>query len=179
LIVVVEGLLRQRWLGFGGLAEQPGQHRGLAVVEISGRGEQRQRSPRHGPGAELAERGPLRAAGQLAEIALPELVELSRVMAVPFPQVSRWRDVLGPVVQPERVVAQAARPDPVDEHAGAVRVRRLIVDAADPDIWRRNQPHLPEQINLYGLTRVPERLYSSGEARLPSPSAFLPASRVP
>ena len=102
----------------------------------------------------LPSAGPLRAAGQLAEVALPELAELGRVVPVPRAQFGGRRDILGPVVQPEGVLAQAARPTPVDEHPGAVRGRRLIVDAADPDIERRHQPHLPEQIYPYSLTLV-------------------------
>src|SRR6476620_6004790 len=153
------GRLAAGLLRLAGLAELQGQPRGLAMVQVFGRGEQRQRPPGRGQGAEPAERGPLRGAGQLTEVALPEFAELGRVMAVPRAQLGGRRDVLGPVVQPERVLAQAARPDPVDEHAGAVRVRRLVVDAAEPDIERRNRSHLPEQIYPYGLTRVPERLY--------------------
>src|SRR6185312_2822126 len=120
--------------------EQPGQHRGLAVVEILRRGEQRQRLPGRGQGAQPAERGPLRGAGQLAEVTLAEFVELGRVVPVPGTQLGGRRDVLGPVVQPECVLAQAARPDPVDEHAGAVLHRRLLVDAARPDLG--NGTHL-------------------------------------
>src|SRR6478672_11039513 len=153
------GRLAAGLLGLGQLPEQPGQHRGLAVVQIFRRGEQRQRPPGRSDGAQPAERGPLRGASQLAEVTLAEFAELGRVVPVPGTQLGGRRDVLGPVVQLERVLAQAARPDPVDEHAGAVRVRRLVVDAAEPDIERRNRSHLPEQIYPHGLTRVPERLY--------------------
>src|SRR5438034_4398166 len=153
------GRLTAGFPGLAGLAEQPGQHRGLAMIQIFRRGEQRQRPPGRGQGTEPAERGPLGGAGQLTEVALTEFAEPGQVMAVPGAQLGGRRDVLGPVVQPERVLAQAARPDPVDEHAGAVRVRRPVIDAAEPDIERRNRSHLPEQIYPYGLTRVPERLY--------------------
>src|SRR6202035_161618 len=87
-----------------------------------------------------AERGPLRGAGQLAEVTLAEFAELGRVVPVPGTQLGGRRDVLGPVVQLERVLAQAARPDPVDEHAGAVLRRRLLVDTARPDLG--NGTHL-------------------------------------
>src|SRR5205823_5311836 len=130
------GRLAAGLLGLGQLPEQPGQHRGLAVVEILRRGEQRQRPPGRGDGTQPAERGP----GQLAEVTLAEFTELGRVVPVPGTQLGGRRDVLGPVVQPERVLAQAARPDPVDEHAGPVLRRRLLVDAAHPDLG--NGTHL-------------------------------------
>jgi hypothetical protein len=75
----------------------------------------------------------LGAAGELIEVAAAELVELGRVVLVPLAQLGGRRDILGPLVQVGRVLAQAPRPDPVDEHPGAVLRRRGIVDAADPD----------------------------------------------
>src|SRR5439155_2196433 len=123
------------------------------------RGEQRQRPPGRGQGAEPAERGPLRGAGQLTEVALPEFAELGRVVAVPGAQFGGRRDVLGPVVQPERVLAQAARPDPVDEYAGAVGIRRLVVDAAHPDLG--NGTHLCKSTQ----TALPAALPACAETR--------------
>src|SRR5690242_12915583 len=93
------GRLAAGFLGLGQLPEQAGQHRGLAVIQILRRGEQRQRPPGRGEGAQPAERGPLRGTGQLAEVTLAEFAELGRVVPVPGTQLGGRRDVLGPVVQ--------------------------------------------------------------------------------
>jgi hypothetical protein len=116
-----------------GLAQHLGQHRGLAELDVAGRGEQGD-GPGRGQRAQLAELPALHAAGKLIEVAAPELVELGRVVAVPLAQLGGRRGVLGPLIQPGRVLAQAPGPDPVDEHAGAVVRRRRLVDSADPDI---------------------------------------------
>jgi len=119
--------------GLDVLAQDLGQDRGLADVHGPGRGEQR-----HGPGggqrADPAELLALRGAGQLIQVAAAELVELGRVVPVPLAQLGGGRGVLGPLVQAGRVLAQAPRPDPVDEHAGAVGRRGRVVDAPDPDL---------------------------------------------
>jgi hypothetical protein len=120
-------------VGLDVLAQDLGQHRGLADLDFLGRGEQRHR-PVGGHLAQPAEFPARRAAGQLVDVATAELVELCRVVPVPLAQFGGWRGVLGPLVQPGGVLAQAARPDPVDQHPGAVIGRRRVVDAADPDV---------------------------------------------
>jgi hypothetical protein len=117
----------------GGLAQDLGQDRGLAELHVARRGEQGQRSGR-GKRTQPAEFRALRVAGKLVQVPAAELVELGRVVPVPLAQLGGRRGVLGPVIEPGRVLAQAPRPDPVDEHAGAVLRRRRLVDAADPDI---------------------------------------------
>jgi len=114
-------------------AQDLGQDRGLAELDVPGRGEQGH-GPGRGHGAQLAELLALRGAGQLVQVTAAELAELGRVVPVPLAQLGGRRDVLGPLVQVGRVLAQAPRPDPVDEHAGAVGRRRRVVDAADPDL---------------------------------------------
>jgi hypothetical protein len=115
------------------LAQHLGQDLGLADRDGLGRGEQG-----HGPGrgqrAQPAELLALRAAGELVQVAAAELVELGRVVPVPLAQLGRRCGVLGPLIQVGRVLAQAPRPDPVDEHPGAIVRRRCLVDAADPDV---------------------------------------------
>jgi hypothetical protein len=125
--------------GLIGLAQDLREDRGLAVVYVLRRGQQRQR-PGRGERAQPAERRALGTAGELGQVAPAELAELGRVVPVPLAQVGRWRDVPDPVIQPGRVLAQAPRPDPVDQHPGAVRRRRLVVDAADADVWRHDRP---------------------------------------
>jgi hypothetical protein len=116
-----------------GPAQDLSQHGGLADVDVPGRGEQGHR-PGGRQGAQTAELLALRAAGQLVQVTTPELAELGRVVPVPLAQLSGRGGVLGPLVQPGRVLAQAPRPDPVDEHPGAVVRRRRVVNAADPDL---------------------------------------------
>jgi hypothetical protein len=116
-----------------GLAQDLGQDRGLADVDVAGRGEQGHRAGR-GQRAQLAELGPLDAAGQLVQVTPAELVEFFWVVPVPLAQLGGRRGVLGPFGQVGRVLTQAARPDPVHEHAGSVGGRRRVVDAADPDL---------------------------------------------
>jgi predicted ArsR family transcriptional regulator len=62
------------------------------------------------------------------------LGELGRVVTVPGTQFRRRRDVLRPFVQSRGVLAQSARPDPVDEHPGAVVGRWRVIDPAGPDV---------------------------------------------
>src|ERR1700722_19962026 len=95
------------------------------------RGEQDERLVVPGQRPQPAEGGRVRWAIELGEVASPELLELSRIVAVPDAQLSTRRDVLFPPVQPGRVLAQATRPDAVDQHAHAVRGRRVVVDAPD------------------------------------------------
>jgi hypothetical protein len=120
--------------GFDRLAQDLGQDRSLADVDRAGCGEQGHR-PGRGQGAQLAELGPLDAAGQLVQVAPAELGEFFRIVPVPLAQFGGRRGVLGPLGQVGRVLAQAARPDPVHEYAGAVVGRGRVVDAADPDLW--------------------------------------------
>jgi hypothetical protein len=70
-------------VGLDILAQDLGQDRGLADLDVAGRGEQG-----HGPGggqrADLAEFLALRGAGQLVQVTAAELVELGRVVPVPL-----------------------------------------------------------------------------------------------
>ena len=59
------------------LAQQPREDRGLAVVHVRGRGQQRHR-PGRGERAQPSQRLPLIAAGQLAEVTAAELIEPGR-----------------------------------------------------------------------------------------------------
>src|SRR6185503_6915486 len=61
-------------------------------------------------------------------------VALLAVAVVARAQVVRGRGVAQPHVKPRRLLADAARPQPVDEHARAVVARRLVVDALDADV---------------------------------------------
>jgi len=144
------------------LAQHLGQDRGLADLDVAGRGEQG-----HGPGgrqrAQPAKFLALRSAGQLVQVAAAELVELGRVVPVPFAELGGRRGVLGPLVQVGRILAQAPRPDPVDEHPGAVGRRGRVINAPDPDLGRHWRPPfrtggLPAQLYPHGLTGMTERL---------------------
>ena len=101
------------------LPQEAGQDSSLAVLDVPGRGQQGQRSGR-GQGAQAAEFLTLRMAGQFVQVAAAEFGELGWVVAVPLAQLGGRRDVLGPQIQPGRVLADPPRPYPVDEHAGAI-----------------------------------------------------------
>jgi hypothetical protein len=64
--------------GVGGQPQQVGQDGGLAVVDVSGGGEQDQRSLSRGERAQPAEGRSLRGPGELGQVAPAELVEQGR-----------------------------------------------------------------------------------------------------
>src|SRR5581483_6695261 len=52
-------------------------------------------------------------------------------MVEPRTEARAWSDVLRPVVQRSCVLADAARPQPIDQCSHAVRTRGLVVNALD------------------------------------------------
>src|SRR5262249_53961576 len=93
-----------------------------------------------GQGPEPAERLPRSRLAEFGGIAVPELVELGRVVVIPGPQLGRRGDILRPLVKPGGVLAQSAWPHPVHQHASVIVGRGLFVDAADPDVRTHRGP---------------------------------------
>ena len=82
---------------------------------------------------ELGEERPGRLVAQLGVVASGELAEARGVVSEPLPQRGGRRELLLPAVEPQRFLLDASRPQPVDEDAVAVAVRRLLVCTLDPD----------------------------------------------
>jgi predicted ArsR family transcriptional regulator len=116
----------------GIVPEQSGQHGRLADGELFRRRQQGQRSV-HGEPAQAGERRPSFGIIEFRDVAAAEFGELGGIVTVPGPQFPGRRHVLRPLIQPRGVLAQSARPDPVDEHPGAVLGGRRVIDPAHPD----------------------------------------------
>ena len=69
---------------------------------------------------------------EFGPIATAELGEPVRIVGIPAAQGSGWGDLLAPFVQVSLILGQAARPEAVDQHPGAVLGCAVVVDAADP-----------------------------------------------
>lgn len=80
--------------------------------------------------AELAELLPL--ISQFSRVAKSKLLKPLRVVTEPTPQLVTRCDCRSPFVQTCLVPAHAARPQPVDQHAVAVRGSRWLVGALEP-----------------------------------------------
>lgn len=66
--------------------------------------------------AQVGEGGGTFLITELGAIATGELVVPAGVVAVPFAQPGRGRDLLAPLVEMSTLLAEPARPEPVDEH---------------------------------------------------------------
>src|SRR5690606_19026836 len=118
-----------------------GQHRGLAVVDVAGRREQRERSG-CGDAAQPVQGLPGVGVVEFGAVATPELGELARVVPEPLAKLGRRGDVLEPLVHVQVVLANTARPYAVDQHAGAVLAVGFVIDTADPDRALSHRRHL-------------------------------------
>src|ERR1700733_13333326 len=131
--------------GSAWIRHDSGEHRRLADIGALGRGEQRERAFLGQPAQVRQRLGPLRVL-QLLPVAAAELLEAVRVVVVPGAQLPRRRDVLAPFVQRRLGLAQPARPEPVDEHSGAIVRLRLVISPAYPDfrcLYFAHGLHLP------------------------------------
>ena len=71
---------------------------------------------------------------QLAAVATAELGEAGRVVAEPLPQLGARRELARPLVEAGVLARDAARPEPVDQHAVAVGGGRRLVGALEPHV---------------------------------------------
>jgi predicted ArsR family transcriptional regulator len=128
--------------------QQPGQHRGLADVDVPGGRQQRHR-PRGRAGTQPRERRMRPRRLEFRDVAAAELGKPGRVVAVPGAQFRRRRDILRPLIEPGGVLAKPARPDPVDQHPGTVVGGRRVIDPADPDArWGTSGHAAPSRDSL-------------------------------
>src|SRR5689334_17708762 len=104
---------------------------GLADVGAAGGGEQGQRLVLRQLAQVLQRSGPSGIV-EFGPVAAAELGEPVRIVGIPAAQGSGWGDLLAPFVQVSLILGQAARPEAVDQHPGAVLGSALVVDAADP-----------------------------------------------
>ena len=100
------------------------QHERVVVRRVMRRVEQR-----HGTALRQIDdlRDSFIVARQFGAIAAGELRPARRIMPEPFAQGRTRRDLLEPQRQRRFLLAQAARPEPIDQHAGAVVTERGIV----------------------------------------------------
>src|SRR5688500_5423693 len=111
------------------LQELPQQHRAVALLVARGV-DQRHRSLLYHATQQLHRHG---VVAQLAAVAPLELGPLGRVVREPLAQLRRGRDLLEPQVHRRPDPGHAARPEPLDEHALAVRTRGFVVSALQAD----------------------------------------------
>src|SRR6476661_6962919 len=103
---------------------------GLADVGAAGGGEQGQRLVLRQLAQVLQRSGPSGIV-EFGPIAAAELGEPVRIVGIPAAQGSGWGDLLAPFVQVGLILGQAARPEAVNQHPGAVLGCAVVVDAAD------------------------------------------------
>src|SRR5579884_2836282 len=123
----------------GALREHFGQHHGVVVLRVASAVEDRQRAGAR-PRDERLERVAPLGGEELGAVARAEGVPLRRIVAEPAAQAVRDGQLARPQVHVRLVFADAARPEPVDEHPVALIRARLVVDAADAD---RHAPLAP------------------------------------
>ena len=113
--------------GASTVVKQLRQHGGLADVVALGRGQQGQPALA-GEGLKVGQR--LLGLGrlQLLAISLAELGPLVGVVGIPPAQLGRRRHVPAPLGQVGLLLADTARPHPIDEHPLAVVRSRIVVD---------------------------------------------------
>jgi hypothetical protein len=113
---------------------------------------------------------------QLLQVALAELLPALRLVAVPTTQLGRRSDILHPLGQPERLLANAARPKPVNEHPSGgdcARGRAHYVICA-PDRYQGSQAK-----QLKGFEPATTRASDYCGLRRPQAAAASPAARGP
>ena len=101
------------------------------MLPISGRVDEGDRALL-GTAAEI--RQPFCLLGEFGAVAAAELVPTFGIMAEPSAQFRTWRDFLDPLVEPGLRLADAARPQAIDENSCAVRPFGRIVRALEPDV---------------------------------------------
>jgi hypothetical protein len=111
-------------------AEQLGQHLGFADLGLLGRGEERQ-SPVFGEVAQVSQRVCMLGIFEFGPVAMAELREAFRVVAVPLAQFRGRGNLLAPLVEMGLLLGHSPWPDAVDQHSGAVGLLRSLVDPAD------------------------------------------------
>src|SRR5262249_34330400 len=90
-------------------AEQAGEHGRFADLRFPGRGEQRPLPVLRKP-AQVRQRFRPLGTLQLRLVATAELLKAARIVAAPLAQLSRWRDVLAPLVERCPGLSQPPRP---------------------------------------------------------------------
>src|SRR5262244_322098 len=70
---------------------------------------------------------------ELSKITTPEFAPPRGIVAEPLPQLVRWPELLQPLIDGRRPLAQAARPEPVHKNALAVTAFGFVVHALDPE----------------------------------------------
>ena len=104
---------------------------GVVVLCVMGGIDERERAfPR--PASERRELGTLTA--ELLDVAPTELLKASRVMPEPLPELRARGQFLLPAIEPGLFARDATRPQPVDQHAIAVRWKCGLIRALQADI---------------------------------------------
>src|SRR5690606_3792406 len=89
---------------------------------------------------------------ELIAVAAPELLPSGGIMGEPFAQAGARRDIADPFVELQRVLGDAARPDPVHEQPGALPGTRVVMNARDPDLLRAGHFPSPSSMRSSALT---------------------------
>ena len=120
------------------------QHEGMIVVPIPGPVDKGDR-PLMGTATENVQR--FCTLSEFIAVSAPELVPTFGIMAEPGAQLGAWGDLFHPVVEPSARLADATRPQAIDENSCAVRSCRRIVRALQPyvrssDLWGDDSGYL-------------------------------------
>jgi hypothetical protein len=102
------------------------------VAQVARRGEQGDGTPSREIN-DRVDRGNGLFSAELAPVALGELGEAFRSMAVELTQRGTRREVLSPLVEVCVVLAQTARPESVYEDANTIAALRRVIRAFDPN----------------------------------------------
>jgi len=68
-------------------------------------------------------------AGEFMPVSVAKFVKSPRIMTEPFPQGGRRRDLLQPQIERRRFLADATRPDTIDQNPLPIRRRWRIIDS--------------------------------------------------
>ena len=90
------------------------QHEGMIVVPVPGRIDEGDRAF-SGTATEIGQR--FCVLGELFAVPAAKLVPMFGIMAEPSAQLCAWGNFLDPVVEPGVRLADAARPQPIDENS--------------------------------------------------------------
>jgi len=130
------------------------QRQGIVVLSIF-RGKEQCDCAIAGLASELLD--PLVLIIQFCGVSLLEFIPPGRVMPEPFPQAGTRREFLEPFINSRFFFLQPARPDAVHEHASAIGLSRLVVNAFKPN------PHAPlSQHKLHLVVREYARCAAGG-----------------
>ena len=112
------------------------EHDSFVVLAIAGAVDERQRA---GPRLAPERRQPRTLTAKLLDVASAKRRKAARLVPKPLPQLGARRQLLLPAIQLGPLARNPARPEPVDQHATAIRGCRRLVGALQADVHTRHR----------------------------------------